>query len=711
MKRKSQEKSSNMNADSKHRKRLSLFGMIATMGLMLGGAAEVYAQQGIAQTLEDSFQLHGYVENQEIIRSENYVSDYTVASIRNRIDLQPSGQIIRDATLPTVMGVPLGSGLSVGYFAEIRPGYEGVYDLVTDRFGNHTTGFSGIGTSEFNGTGQTAGLSLLKAFGYDPRRFKGVVARTLLFPEPISQNIKFINNVNGIPTECWNCINVEQTVSNLRFERDDSNLIYYPAREAYLDFRWDFFGSNLLRLGKQQNVWGKADFFRLQDIINPVDFGQHFFIEPFEDTRIPQLAAWMQHRFGDVLGLQDVAGNLVWNFDEFNPVGLGVGGQPWAVNFGDQKRAFAFSNGLFDAGECDGSRTPGVCNPNHVNFGLYRERVPDWRLSNSGVGMKWDFQLPHPSIRFALTDWWGAAQTPVFVESQLQVLGDPAHPGAISTGSNFAASGVNCSKLATISSGFPGFFGPGGGNTAIIATNARSIHLAKGVNPRTFLNDCTFGAGTEIRYHKDNTLGLSADYFEPYTGVIIRVESSWTHDALLNDTDSLDWTTNNDILQYVVGIDRPHFIRFLNPDDSFFTSFQVFETYYPGAHSSNGGKDGLITGVNDFTFTAFTQTHYYRDQIIPLIFATFGTEGTDSTIGGNTEWLITDHWSATIGFDAFLGKSHQHNVGANAVFQAGHTAPQDAPYSETIFGPAHMQAGGAQRNKDDEFWTRIRYRF
>jgi hypothetical protein len=711
MKRKFLESSSNMNADSKRRKRLWLFGAVATMGLMLCGQTRAYAQQGIAQNLEDSFELHGYLENQEIIRSENYASDYHVASIRNRIDLQPSGQIIKDVTLPTVMGVPLGTGLSVSYFAEIRPGYEGAYDLVTDRFGNHTTGFSGIGVSEFQGTGQTAGLALLRAFGYDPRRFKGVVARTLLFPEPVSQNIKFINNINGVPTECWNCINVEQTVSNLRFERDDSNLIYYPLREAYLDFRWDFFGSNLLRLGKQQVVWGKADFFRLQDIINPVDFAQHFFIEPFEDTRIPQLAAWLQHRFGDVLGFQEVAGNVVWNFDEFNPVGLGVGGQPWAVNFGDQKRAFAFSNGLFDAGECGGSKTPGVCNPNHVNFGLYRERVPDWRLRNSGVGMKWDFELPHPAIRFALTDWWGIAQTPIFVESQLQVLGDPAHPGAISTGSNFAASGVNCSKLATISSGFPGFYGPGGGGAAIIATNARSVHLAKGVNPHTFLNDCTFGAGTEIRYHKDNTLGLSADYFEPLTGVIIRVESSWTHNALLNDTDSLDWTTNNDILQYVVGIDRPHFIRFLNPDDSFFTSFQVFETYYPGAHSSNGGKDGLVTGVNDFTFTAFTQTHYYRDQIIPLIFATFGTEGTDSTIGGNTEWLITNHWSATIGFDAFLGKSHQHNVGSNAVFQAGHTTPQDAPYSETIFGPAHMQAGGAQRNKDDEFWTRIRYRF
>ncbi|MGD0136819.1 MAG: DUF1302 family protein [Bryobacteraceae bacterium] len=686
--------------------------MIATMVLILGVPIRASAQQGLSQTLEDTFQLHGYVENQEIIRNTNYVTDYNVASIRNRIDLQPSGQIIENGTLPTVMGVPLGTGLSVSYFAEIRPGYEGAYDLVPDRFGNHTTGFSGIGVSEFDGTGQTAGLALLQAFGYHPKQFKGVVARTLLFPEPISQNISDYRVVNGVATSCWGCINATQSVSNLRFERDDSNQYYYPDREAYLDFRWDFFGSNLLRVGKQQNVWGKADFFRLQDIINPVDYGQHFFIEPFEDTRIPQLAAWLQHRFGDILGLQDVAGNLVWNFDTFNPVGLGVGGQPWAVNFGDQKKAFAFDNSLFDAGLCSGSSTPGVCNPNHVNFGLASEKVPNWSLRNDGVGAKWDFQLPHPSIRFALTDWYGIGQTPVFVLSTLQVLGRPGGPpGAISTGSNFPSSGVNCSKLATISKGYPGFFGPGGGSIPIIATQGSWIHLAKNVNPRTFLNDCTFGGGNQIRYHKDNTLGLSADYFEPFTGVIIRVESSWTHNALLNDTDSLDWTTNNDIMQYVVGFDRPHFIRFLNPDSSFFTSFQVFETYYPGAHSSNSSKDGLITGVNDFTFTAFTQTHYYRDQIIPLIFAAFGTQATDATIGGNTEWLINDHWSASVGVDAFVGKSIQHNIGPNAAFQAGHTAPQDAPYSESIFGPAAMQAGGAQRNKDDEFWTRLRYRF
>ena len=79
----SQGEASNMNADSKHTKRLWLFGVIAAMGLMLGGPPQAYAQQDVAQTLKNTFQLHGYLENQEIIRSENY------ASVQRGVDTQP----------------------------------------------------------------------------------------------------------------------------------------------------------------------------------------------------------------------------------------------------------------------------------------------------------------------------------------------------------------------------------------------------------------------------------------------------------------------------------------------------------------------------------------------------------------------------------------------------------------------------------------------
>ena len=159
---------SDMNVGGKSIERLWLLGLVAALALvMMGGPA--YAQQGVMQNLEDSFELHGYAENQEIIRSENYVDGYNVASIRNRLDLQPSGQIIKDTELPTVLGVPLGTGLSVNYFMEIRPGYEGEYDLVTDRFGNHTTGFSGNGVSPYESTGQTAGLGCSRPSATIPR--------------------------------------------------------------------------------------------------------------------------------------------------------------------------------------------------------------------------------------------------------------------------------------------------------------------------------------------------------------------------------------------------------------------------------------------------------------------------------------------------------------------------------------------------------------
>ncbi len=662
----------------------ALSGLLLWLAAVLGGGclwgSQAHAEEFFSD-LASNFNFHGYLEAQQIWRNENFAKDYHIASLRHRIDLQPSGQFIKDVNLGPIRN------LSINYFMDLRPGYEGVYDLASDRFGNDPTGFSGTGSSPFQRPIiGGAGVGLLRAFNYDVKSFKFYGARSFAFPDPIGPSETFL-------TPCKNCVNTNTQEKDLRWERDDSNRDYYPLREAYMDFNWDMLGGNLLRLGKQQLVWGKADFFRLQDIINPVDFSQHFFIEPFEDTRIPQLSAWLQHRFGDLAIFKDLAGNIVWNFDQFNPVGLGQSGQPWAVEFGDAKRAFAFNNGLFTNGLCGGA--PG-CNTNNINFALNKEHTPQWRFRNDGVGTKWDWEIPQ-GVRFALTDYWGIRDTPAFVNTRLNTT---------------SAFSPRCPNLATITGGgLP--FSPAGVPVTVVRPS--QIHLAKGVRPDTFIDNCTFGSEIQIYYKKVNTLGLSADYFEPKTGLVFRVESSWTHNANLNDTNSLTLTSKDDILAYVFGMDLPHFIHFLNPDRTFFSSFQVFETYYPGAHSTDGGKRGIITGVNDFTLTAFTQTHYYRDQIIPLLFGAFGTEGTDATIGGDVEWLLSDHWSARVGIDAFVGKQHQHDLGTFATFCKITPSCADGqtfqPFSETAFGAGHMQAGGAERNVMDEFWTRIRYRF
>ena len=57
-------------------------------------------------------------------------------------------------------------------------------------------------------------------------------------------------------------------------------------REFYADFS---VGRSLLRIGKQQVVWGQADGLKVLDLINPQSF-REFILEDFEDSRIP---LWM----------------------------------------------------------------------------------------------------------------------------------------------------------------------------------------------------------------------------------------------------------------------------------------------------------------------------------------------------------------------------------------------------------------------------------
>jgi len=219
-----------------------------------------------------------------------------------------------------------------------------------------------------------------------------------------------------------------------------------------------------------------------------------------------------------------------------------------------------------------------------------------------------------------------------------------------------------------------------------------------------YLNRCGFGGSLSARYRKSNTLGLSLDWFEPATGFVIRTEISWTANALVTDTTKPDLFADANVYRWVLGIDRPTLIRFLNPTRSFFLSFQGFGTHIPDVHA---GRYGNPNGANDnFIFTFFVQNQFMRDQLVYLLFGAFGTTGVDGTTGGNVEYLITNNWSVQLGITAFLGSRREHDLSTFAVFTG-----DGRPFSESGFGIGHMQAGGSERNQMDEFWGRIRYRF
>jgi hypothetical protein len=641
----------------------------------------------------DYFQTHthGYVDNFTILRSDTFKEDYHAASSRYRASLQFSGPI------------PDGGFLNrLEYFMELRPEYESIYD-VSGRYGNPGRATSGrgvpLGAPSFAPLNNAGILSTFRNPDGTPRfnghDFEDIYAKSnLLIPSPRSPDVKFLNR----QTQKGAWTDLDASGTDLRWGRLQATNadLYYPIRETYIDMYFDAAGGlNWLRLGKQQHVWGKADFFRLQDVVNPVNFADHFFIDPFDDTRIPLWSALFEHRFGDVGLFKQLAGSVVWVFDRYTSLGFGNGSQPWAIGFGRELGAFAYGSSLF--GNALFPNEPA----NSVNAALTYDRRPDWNLKNTGVGSKWAWLFGN--VRVQLTDWFAFQDVPAFGWSQLHIVEKDG-----------------CKEVLPPPGG-------GGGNTTIDAfgrpvrvhVNPNAINMAaapivanepSSIKQARYIDQCAFTGELTARYRKQNTLGVSFDWFEPNSGLVIRSENSWTANALVTDSTQRNWLNSTNIVRWVMGVDRPTMIRALNPLRSFFLSAQAFGTHLTDVKA---GRFGNTNGDNNnFIFTAFAQTQYMQDQLVALIFGAYGVTGKDATLGGNLEYLVNNHMSLQLGITGFLGVRREHDIGP---FSAFTTDPNpdgsQRPFTETGFGLGHMQAGGSERNQMDEFWARARYRF
>ena len=691
-----------------------LWSSLTAIGLSVALAVPlVHAAGAKDKSFLDSFDrmaIHGYVDNFTILRNDTFKTDYHVATSRYRASMQLSGPLYLMREYFD----------RFEYFIELRPEYESIYDI-DDKFGN---GRKGEGKQFVSGRtdGAKGGVNggFLSAFGYDPGNFGE------FWPKEGPSSIRFPYNLvpgskYGVPGRFRDArdkayFGLDDSQNDLRFGMiSATNMdLYYPVREAYFDFFWKGFGGrNWLRIGKQQHVWGKADFFRLQDVVNPVNFADHFFIDLFDDTRVPLWSALFEHRFGNIGPLRDVAGSVVYVFDRYTPLGFGNSAQPWSIGFGRTLDAFAFGNDLFATALYPGtSDDPSADNylP-FKNMALYKNRKPHWNLKNGGIGTRWEATVGN--FRIQLTDWFAFNDVPAFGWDRINVLNTPECT-TDANGNSILPAGQNAAPGAGITAQ------PGGTVTdagVIVGVKPNQIRMrdanhsvvqgAKGkLKKARYANMCGFGGSLAARYRKQNTLGLSVDWFEPNSGFVFRWESSWTANAIITDTTKSDLIADGNVFRWVLGVDRPTLIRWLNPTRSFFLSAQAYGTHFPDGPA---GRYGNPNGAQDnFIFTLFAQNQFMRDQLVWLVFGAYGTTGSDGTTGGNIEYLINNNWSVTLGVTAFLGKRTQHDLTTFAAFTGD---PVNDPFSEAGFGIGHMQAGGSERNQMNEFWGRLRYRF
>lgn len=182
-------------------------------------------------------------------------------------------------------------------------------------------------------------------------------------------------------------------------------------REAYLDV--ELAEGVLLRLGRQQVVWGASDGFRVLDRVNSLDLTWHQYQQlppsddSFDEIRVP---AWMLLVRKNFIGVLDRWGSfaeVVWNPGDWSPNKVGFLPTPWGLQIVDPlidqttDQTFRLQNGtqLFRQG--DYARDPGGNSQVGVRVGTDRQ------LCTDPTGCKLQGSLAYLYHRF--TPWGGAS--------------------------------------------------------------------------------------------------------------------------------------------------------------------------------------------------------------------------------------------------------------------------------------------------------------
>ncbi len=712
----------------------------------------------------------------------------------------------------------------VGYYENLggrgvdsdKPSYLGrnyTYDSDPVGHGGFDFFFAGFGVGLPGGSGQnalsTGGIGKIVTHGQKNQQwltdnFETILGRNpdgSLFSWRSAQNggqagFPVLAATNQMELRCSQCLNLDNDPLDVAMNNVDNESIY-PFRELYMD---GIIGDWWIRLGKQQIVWGKTDFFRLQDVLNPVDFGQHFFFDSFEDIRIPQWMLSVQYKAGALGPLTDNAFQFVWNFDEFRPVGLGNPSHPWAHPFSKEKTTFAGFNHFFSVEPCIGAGfTPqayqyapaffggtaavqaaidanptsrcGALGPNDHRLpsgfgqpvGLNYEDRPDWDISHTEPAVRWEFRFK--AVRMAFTHTYGYQDIPVFRFHSVNVGSNVLSAGNLGcddrlvfdlaadlvtgagpcTASGFYAGRPGETNVAAtvFTGGIPvnvmdpqaalyAIADPTNANSAVAvgsgdldATGAPLTYqaaaqaaLATG-NAEVFWRQAgggaIFGGQTDIQYKQSHTTGMAIDYFEPWSGVVFRIESSITMDELVNNTRKANWVDHSDVMRWSIGLDRPTFIPWLNKDRTFFLSMQIFDTWFL---NHEGDKDtGYFVDEHNFITTFFFIGNYMRDTLKPIGFLVWEEAASSWTAGLNVEWLMDNHWSIKGGMHTIWAGDNNftHDSGPFTSFivpgtgmPTGGGVPERG-YHHSVFGVAREGIGALRDN--DEVFLQLKYQF
>lgn len=353
------------------------------------------------------------------------------------------------------------------------------------------------------------------------------------------------------------------SIADLNDSRRTDLMFENDLREAYVDLRFRHVPLRL-RLGRQQIVWGEADFFRLMDLWNPIDIRWHLQQEQnWEDIRVPLWLMKGVWEFGKLGLLSDAALEVVYNPGDYRPAIVGdFLPRPWALPFPSPLRAAQIQ---YDP------VTRFVLSPEFDLQGSSPQRGRFHRnpADASEVGTQFRFTAP-PGIEMSLSYLYGRGR-------------------AVGASTPFAL------KIDSID--LPGIPGLGGTPIGRYQLDVSDPASAVSVYPLDVV--------AEVMHPYMHIVGVTAKYFDyALTGTSFRIESAFVHGAPFQtiDADKLVPVTirgqvvplfgnltaplgyeRRDQWSGMLGFDRATFLRRLNREAPWVFSGQFFWTYTLGA--------------------------------------------------------------------------------------------------------------------------------
>jgi hypothetical protein len=295
-----------------------------------------------------------------------------------------------------------------------------------------------------------------------------------------------------------------------------------------------------MRVGRQILSWGQTDAFRLLDNINPIDNSFGGFLIPLDERRVPLDMLLLNYRFGTIGPIYESFLEAYAAIDENVGYDPGIpAGSPWALpNLGDPSAT------------TQAQRT-------------HPQRV----IKDTRGGFRFNFNAPVPVVdemEFSLANYWTYLDTPM-----VQSFVSREFPRAISSGpaAGFLANTVQTAPRVMIS--------------GIASTFGFPVDWARAI----FLSGQPI-----IRYELAYFYGEprnSQQQLDPF----IYAVGSCARGRIVVTPDGSQLCTGGkrygDSWNFVLGIDHNQFIRFLNPNQSFFITTQFFYKHLIAAAARN----------------------------------------------------------------------------------------------------------------------------